>query len=124
MLAAMSVHAHKVKDAIRLAWIAGTASRHAPWALPSGEALTAAVADVRDAATDHTGKLRTDLLGQQAGLHQGLALGKANFESASHEAKAALLMEAGADPEIAAEWVPIGLERAKPKPPPSVGRSW
>lgn len=111
----MSRQSTKVSDAIRLAWISGIVSRCAAWTVPIGAALAAAVAELREAATDHTGRLRCDLLGQQAGLHQGLAIGKTPPEQNGHAARAALLVVAGADLEVMAEWVNVGIERARPR---------
>src|SRR5690349_15215999 len=112
----------RVPDPIRMAWISGVVARRAPWMVPVGEALVAAVAELHEVANDHTGALRTDLLGQGAGLHQGLAIGNEGHERAKHEAQAALLELAGADRAVAAEWVKTGIERAKPRAAPSTGR--
>lgn len=117
-----SIHGRKVSDRIRLAWIAGVVNRCAAWTVPIGEALADAVAELHEVATDHTGTLRKDLLGQQAGLHQGLALGNDGSDRQGHEAKAALLAVAGADRDVAAVWVPIGVERAKRKAAPLTSR--
>lgn len=108
----------KVADGVRCAWIAGIASRCAAWTVPIGRALAEAVAELREAATDHTGRLRCDLLGQQAGLHQGLAIGKDGAERDGHAAKAVLLVVAGADLEVMAEWVNVGIERSAPRAAP------
>lgn len=117
-----NVHASKVSDEIRIAWIAGVASRHAPWKAPTGDALAEAKAAVQEAATDHTGALRTDLLGYWAGILQGFAESQTDSVMASgYAVKVALLVEAGADPVVMERWLPEGKKRAEPRMPPNSG---
>lgn len=117
----MNVHATKTSDPIRCAQISGIVSRYAAWTVAIGAKLADAVAELREAATDEKGRLRTDLLGREAGLHQGLAIAKAGYERDGHAAKAALLVVAGADLEVMKAWVNEGIERAKPRLPPNSG---
>lgn len=114
----MNVHATKTSDPIRCAQISGIVSRYAAWTVPIGAALAAAVAELREVATDEKGRLRRDLLGREAGLHQGLAIAKAGFERDGHAAKAALLVFAGADLEVMKAWVNEGIERARSRAAP------
>jgi hypothetical protein len=102
------------KDRIIVAWLHGAANRHAGWRRPEGEAHAAAMAELRDIATDRKGHLRADLLAEAAGICRGVALA-GGLSTPQMEIMAELLVDAGADPDLVDEWVPIGLERADRK---------
>lgn len=69
--------AHKITpDRIIIAHLSGASSRHAAWRMPEGQALAAALAELRDIATvtkNHRKILRTDLLAESAGIMLGAA---------------------------------------------------
>lgn len=93
------------RDAIIIAWLHGAATRHAGWTPPHGDQRQAAIAELQELAGD-----RPDLLGQVAGLMLGTA---PSDHPQQKQIAAALLIEAGADPAVVEEWIPVGAERAQ-----------
>jgi hypothetical protein len=105
-------------DRLVVAALAGAAARHAGWRRPEGPARQAALLELRDIATVD-GRLRTDLLAEQAGL----LLGAAELEGpqAPHQRLAAeLLLEVGADRDQVEKWRAEGRRRAAPIGPRSI----
>jgi hypothetical protein len=98
------------------AWIHGTASRLIQAADPQGDSRAAAIKELRQAATHHRGKLRADLLSQQAGRFAGLRDGdEIEWHRTQNGWMAALCAEAAGeqlDEGLVAEWTAIGRERA------------
>lgn len=79
-----------------------------------------AVAELRAAATDASGTLRTDLLGEIAGIHLGAEAYRSEHGGVErgHAARAELVLAAGADPDVAQAWRAEGYQRARPVMPP------
>lgn len=106
-------------DQLITAKLQATASRHAGWTRPKGQARDRAVAELRDIATvtektrhgsvhQPRSTLRTDLLAEIAGT----LIGFAPDDHPQHNLIAAdLLREAGADEEVVQQWVPVGRKR-------------
>jgi hypothetical protein len=92
-------------DAIRMAIIAGTASRHVRWRPLTLAEEAAAVAELVQVAGG-----RADLLAQMAGLALGFHAG--TLEEPRQRQAAGLLAKAGADPELIPAWVREGQRRA------------
>lgn len=90
-------------ERILCARLSGVAKRHAD-ARVAGEAWEAAVAEIRELAAG-----RADLLAEEVGLLEGAHRGELG-ESFAFTA-AALLRDAGADPELIPEWVAEGRRR-------------
>jgi hypothetical protein len=125
---------HQDRDRLIIARLHSTASRHAGWTRPEGEARARAVAELRDIATvteepkcgslhQPRSEVRTDLLAETAGILLGFA---PDDHPEHHRIAADLLREAGADEDAVQQWIPVGRERretggpafSKPSEPP------
>ena len=96
-------------DRLIVAEIAGVTRRHLPLSgqYPHGEA--AAIADVRAVARG-----RADLLAQFAGTYLGLsAVQLVDQLAAQMVAQASLAARAGADMDLVARWIPVGVKRGE-----------
>lgn len=69
------------------------------------------MAELRGLATDKEGHLRSDLLAEVAGICRGAAPER-GVMGPHLEIMSVLLVDAGADPALVDEWVPVGQERA------------
>jgi hypothetical protein len=110
---------HQDPDRLITAHLHGAASRHAGWRRPEGPAREAAIAELRAIATItpaappgtfHPPKpvLRTDLLGEVAGI----LIGAAPDTHPEHNLIAAdLLRDAGADEAAVQQSIPVGRAR-------------
>lgn len=99
------------RDRLIVAQLHGASSKHTAWRDPDGTDRARALAEIRDIAT-HDGKLRTDLLAHAAGVCRGYAEAGSPTEATHRGLQAALLEEAGADPDLLEEWTKVGRERA------------
>lgn len=108
-------------DRLIVAWLSGASSRHADWTMPEGEALAAAIAELKEIAT--VGRtLRTDLLAEWAGICLGTADAD-DILGPHRRIQADLLIAAGAGPpELIEQWREIGKVRAERAEPASVRR--
>ncbi|MFI0406564.1 hypothetical protein [Actinomadura sp. 3N508] len=121
-------------DRLIVARLHAVATRHG-WTRPEGEVWAATVAELREIATVRAKPrrrsvhppaetLRTDLLGQVAGILLGTA---PSAHPEKHLIGVELLRDAGADAEQVQRWILIGLERAGSGGPPSTDappRGW
>lgn len=93
-------------DRLTVARISGVAMRHASWREPTGDEIAAAVSELRELAGD-----RPDLLAEEAGILLGFHEG--DLDEARARAAAQLLIAAGADESLIAQWVEEGRRRAE-----------
>jgi hypothetical protein len=104
------------RDRLIIAEISGVTARHVPLSgqYPNGEA--AAIAEVRAVARG-----RADLLAEFAGVRLGLSLtNPVDQLAAQMVAHASLAARAGADMDLVARWIPVGVKgRGDPGQPPA-----
>jgi hypothetical protein len=106
-------------DNIITAELHGAVSHHGGWTRPEGDARKQAIAELQEIATVtdkprrgsvHPPRaiLRTDLLGQVAGILLGAATDSTRQRA---EIAADLLRDAGAEEDVIQRWIPEGRDR-------------
>lgn len=100
------------KDQLLVAALTGEARHHARWRPLTDDEHAAAVHALQELAAG-----RTDLLAEVAGVMEGFTEGTPHEPIARQAAR--LCRDAGADPQLTAEWIEEGRRRApKARMPP------
>jgi hypothetical protein len=105
----IAVMADTAADRLVIAEISGVTGRHMPLSGPYPHGGAAAIADVRAVARG-----RADLLAQFAGTALGLSVVElVDQRAAQMVGQASLAARAGADMDLVARWIPVGVKRGE-----------